>query len=586
MNKQQALEILGLHEGASAADITAAVAARRAEIVSKKARASSDALAAVFDTFLQRLEQAEDVLAEAGGQTARSDVAAPLDRDEELQDAVDARASGVAAEPAQTSTGRQWWWAGGALAVAVVAALVVGLFLERIMLSRHQLYVVMLEPGLSPDRIGPEAMEKIVVVDTELRIVASASATSALIEGEEYNEFLTEDADKEKFYLHYKSGNYFAEFDFGEGESPVNLPMYPLSRVDIDFYKDKLIGERESFLYPERAGEEGAYTCEISYGLVDGEVESFWYEEDGTRHVDGKMEQRGQTLAYVPTAEDEDTLFMLEYVLHSNDAIRFYLDVLSDDLSEVGDFGLLQQAYRCEADASGNYRLIEPFGSWWEKGVAQARRELLREQNGKVALTIDTVPNASIYILNIKPKYTPGMLLEPGEYHIRVEAEGYYDSETSITVRGDEPAVSHTILMAKYAPSEKCKSGNCYNGSGTFVYDDGSKYSGEFRKGVRHGQGTYYYTDGNRYEGAWVDGDRTGKGTFYWMSGVGKGDRYVGDFVDNKRTGKGIYYYGSRGSEGDRYEGDFVDGKRHGYGTYYPASGKPNSGYLINDEWQ
>ncbi|MYM64349.1 hypothetical protein [Pseudomaricurvus sp. HS19] len=62
MNRQEALELLGLQEGATPAQIASALETKQAEVEAKKASSASEALAGVFDTFLQRLQQAEAIL--------------------------------------------------------------------------------------------------------------------------------------------------------------------------------------------------------------------------------------------------------------------------------------------------------------------------------------------------------------------------------------------------------------------------------------------------------------------------------------------------------------------------------------------
>ena len=113
-------------------------------------------------------------------------------------------------------------------------------------------------------------------------------------------------------------------------------------------------------------------------------------------------------------------------------------------------------------------------------------------------------------------------------------------------------------------------------GYGTFYWNSsGNRYEGEWENGERTGYGTYYRNDGDRYEGKWVDNKGTGYGTLYWNDG----DRYEGEFVDGERTGYGTYYW----QNGDRYEGEFVDGKRAGYGTYYYANGERYEGEWVED---
>jgi len=82
----------------------------------------------------------------------------------------------------------------------------------------------------------------------------------------------------------------------------------------------------------------------------------------------------------------------------------------------------------------------------------------------------------------------------------------------------------------------KCegKIGKC---SGSKTYKNG-KYVGDFINGIRngyfvtgirHGHGSFYWNKGETYIGDWVNDYRTGRGTYLWKNG----DEYVGDFVLN-----------------------------------------------------
>ena len=48
--------------------------------------------------------------------------------------------------------------------------------------------------------------------------------------------------------------------------------------------------------------------------------------------------------------------------------------------------------------------------------------------------------------------------------------------------------------------------------TGSFTYDDGSTYEGEFEDGKVHGQGTYTWAGGRMYEGAFESGLPHGEG--------------------------------------------------------------------------
>lgn len=97
-----------------------------------------------------------------------------------------------------------------------------------------------------------------------------------------------------------------------------------------------------------------------------------------------------------------------------------------------------------------------------------------------------------------------------------------------------------------------CVAGDCQGGEGTFVYQSGSRYTGQFSNGQRNGTGTYEWASGSKYVGEWKDGERHWKGTYTWPNA----DTYVGEFVNDQRQGKGVYQW----SNGERYEGDFVNG--------------------------
>lgn len=74
-------------------------------------------------------------------------------------------------------------------------------------------------------------------------------------------------------------------------------------------------------------------------------------------------------------------------------------------------------------------------------------------------------------------------------------------------------------------------------GEGTYNYEDGSKYVGEWEDGDRQGQGTYTYNDGSKYEGEWESDEKHGQGTRIYEDG----SKYVGEWKEGNRHGKGTY---------------------------------------------
>ena len=72
------------------------------------------------------------------------------------------------------------------------------------------------------------------------------------------------------------------------------------------------------------------------------------------------------------------------------------------------------------------------------------------------------------------------------------------------------------------------------------MYQDGSEYKGNFKKGVLNGFGCFWWPEcksnglamRHHYKGMWVDGKMQGKGEFQHTCNV-PGDTYQGMFVNN-----------------------------------------------------
>jgi len=128
-----------------------------------------------------------------------------------------------------------------------------------------------------------------------------------------------------------------------------------------------------------------------------------------------------------------------------------------------------------------------------------------------------------------------------------------------------------------------CISGKCKNKTGTFVYEDGSKYVGEWKNSLRHGKGILYYENGKvKYEGAWINDKR---------NGYGIDKRYKGEWIDDKKNGTGITYSGVWEYKYKRYEGEWKNNKPHGKGKSYhsyerSSDGKWFFGLAFEGEWK
>ena len=111
------------------------------------------------------------------------------------------------------------------------------------------------------------------------------------------------------------------------------------------------------------------------------------------------------------------------------------------------------------------------------------------------------------------------------------------------------------LLFTSQVFAEECKGkywDNCY---GTYTWDNGNKYVGEWKNNNKHGLGTYTY--------------------------YANGDKYVGKFKNDHMHGQGTYTYAS----GDKYVGALKDAKKHGLGTYTFVNGDKEVGQWKNDKY-
>jgi hypothetical protein len=77
--------------------------------------------------------------------------------------------------------------------------------------------------------------------------------------------------------------------------------------------------------------------------------------------------------------------------------------------------------------------------------------------------------------------------------------------------------------------------------------------------------GTYVFTNGSRYVGTFENNSFNGKGTLTYAWG----DKYVGEWRSSERHGQGTITY----ANADKYVGEWKNNKRHGQGTFTYANG-------------
>ena len=114
-----------------------------------------------------------------------------------------------------------------------------------------------------------------------------------------------------------------------------------------------------------------------------------------------------------------------------------------------------------------------------------------------------------------------------------------------------------------------------YTGSGTYIFPDGTQWSGDFLDGKLHGKGREDRA-GRIYQGGFAHGKRHGHGTLTESSGL----RYEGLWRENQRFG----YGGQLFADGSKYEGDWQADDREGFGAYRTASGHEYEGQWLADK--
>lgn len=105
--------------------------------------------------------------------------------------------------------------------------------------------------------------------------------------------------------------------------------------------------------------------------------------------------------------------------------------------------------------------------------------------------------------------------------------------------------------FALFAQDSGCTIGDCQNGKGRFIFDNGDKYIGEFQHSLPHGRGIYHGHNGSTYKGPFIKGKRQGYGTFSWSNG----DEYIGEYLNNLRHGEGIYIFADGRQQKGRWDG-------------------------------
>ncbi|KAL0338518.1 UNVERIFIED_CONTAM: Phosphatidylinositol 4-phosphate 5-kinase [Sesamum angustifolium] len=122
--------------------------------------------------------------------------------------------------------------------------------------------------------------------------------------------------------------------------------------------------------------------------------------------------------------------------------------------------------------------------------------------------------------------------------------------------------------------------GGYMHGTGTYTRSDNLTYKGRWRLNLKHGLGYQNFPNGDVFEGSWIQGTlkdqggkMSGKGTLTWISG----DSFEGSWLNGMMHGFGVYTW----TDGGCYVGTWTRGLKDGKGTFYPKGSRLPAGQQL-----
>lgn len=91
------------------------------------------------------------------------------------------------------------------------------------------------------------------------------------------------------------------------------------------------------------------------------------------------------------------------------------------------------------------------------------------------------------------------------------------------------------------------------------MWNDGTKYIGQFLNGAPHGRGKLILDNCDTYEGEWKNDQASGYGCLITST-----KSYTGRWLNDVYEGEGE----EKWKDGSTYKGEFKNGLKHGYGVY------------------
>jgi hypothetical protein len=132
------------------------------------------------------------------------------------------------------------------------------------------------------------------------------------------------------------------------------------------------------------------------------------------------------------------------------------------------------------------------------------------------------------------------------------------------------------FTFATLTVNAACVSGDCEDGFGTFIWEDGAMYVGFWKGGKKYYFGMQYWKDGDFWYGLYKEGIRKpGLGLYVWDDGDSEVRNTPVTFDEkgcvsgNCQNGWGVYIY----DDGGLHAGYWKNGKQHYFGAKFWISG-------------
>lgn len=150
----------------------------------------------------------------------------------------------------------------------------------------------------------------------------------------------------------------------------------------------------------------------------------------------------------------------------------------------------------------------------------------------------------------------------------------------------------YALFLFILTSNAQCYSGDCENGIGTYYFENGDEYSGQFENSNITGIGFFLWKEGSQYYGMMQNGIIQGWGLFAapgaekWTYGSWENNELAQGYsfeagtcvLGNCEDGIGVFM----DTEGNMFTGEFSNGSKSGYGRLNNIDGSVYIGNFEN----